>query len=69
MELEKVNNMSSNLICEEMKEHWEVFLENHERFNKKQVKAAGSRARKAINELKKLASKYRSTCLAESREI
>jgi hypothetical protein len=61
--------MSSKQICEEMKEHWEVFLENHERFNEKQVKAAGARARKAIHELKKLASKYRSTCLAESKEI
>jgi hypothetical protein len=41
--------MSSKQICEEMKEHWEVFLENHERFNEKQVKAAGSRSRKAIH--------------------
>ncbi len=61
--------MSSIEICEEMKEHWAVFLENHERFNEKQVKAAGVRARKAINEIKKLATKYRSTCLAESKEI
>tara|TARA_R110002012_G_scaffold26668_2_gene86320 strand:+ start:394 stop:579 length:186 start_codon:yes stop_codon:yes gene_type:complete len=61
--------MSSIEICEEMKEHWKVFLENHERFNEKQVKAAGVRARKAINELKKLASKYRSTCLTESKEL
>ena len=37
--------------------------------NEKQVKAAGVRARKAINELKKLASKYRSTCLTESKEL
>jgi hypothetical protein len=35
----------------------------------KQVKAAGVRARKAINEIRKLASKYRSTQLAESKEI
>jgi hypothetical protein len=61
--------MSSYEICEEMKQHWEVFLENHERFNEKKVKAAGVRARKAINEIKKLATKYRSTCLAESKEI
>ena len=61
--------MTSKEICEEMKVYWEVFLENHERFNNKNVKAAGVRARKSINEIKKLASKYRSTCLAESKEI
>ena len=63
------NIKNSIEICEEMKQHWEVFLENHERFNEKKVKAAGVRARKAIDEIKKLATKYRSTCLAESKEI
>ena len=29
--------MSSDEICEEMKQHWEVFLENHDRFNEKKV--------------------------------
>ena len=61
--------MTSIEICEEIKQHWDVLLENHERFNEKKVKAAGGRARKAINEIKKLATKYRSTCLAESKEI
>jgi hypothetical protein len=50
-----------------MESHWLSFKENHERFQDKNVKAAGVRARKSINELKKLASKYRSTQLAESK--
>jgi len=61
--------MSSYEICEEMKQHWDVFLENHERFNEKKVKAAGVRARKAIGEIKKLASQYRTACLTESKEL
>jgi len=61
--------MSSIEIYNKINEQWEVFIENHERFNEKKVKAAGVRARKAINEIKKLATKYRSTCLAESKEI
>lgn len=59
--------MTSQQIYEEMESHWLTFKENHERFQEKQVKAAGVRARKSINELKKLASKYRSTQLAESK--
>ncbi len=50
-----------------MKEHWLAFEENHVRFTDKGTKAAGVRARKSINELKKLSSKYRSTQLAESK--
>tara|TARA_Y100000310_G_scaffold149957_1_gene149333 strand:- start:533 stop:718 length:186 start_codon:yes stop_codon:yes gene_type:complete len=61
--------MTSHQIYEDMKQHWGSFQENHERFTNKRVKAAGVRARKAINELKKLASKYRSACIAESKEI
>ena len=59
--------MTSNEIYEAMVAHWATFVENHERFSEKQVKAAGVRARKSINELKKLSSKYRSTQLAESK--
>jgi hypothetical protein len=61
--------MTSQEIYETMEAHWLTFKENHERFEEKQVKAAGVRARKAINELKKLASKYRSTQLAESKAV
>jgi len=59
--------MTSQEIYEEMKVHWATFEENNKRFSEKGVKAAGVRARKSINELKKLASKYRSACLAESK--
>jgi len=59
--------MTSQEIFEQIEQHWLVFKENHERFTDKKVKAAGVRARKSINEIKKLASKYRSTQLAESK--
>jgi hypothetical protein len=61
--------MTSQEIYETMEAHWLTFKENHDRFEDKHVKAAGVRARKAINELKKLASKYRSTQLAESKAV
>jgi len=59
--------MTSQEIYDEMIAHWASFVENHERFSDKQVKAAGVRARKSINELKKLIGKYRSTQVAESK--
>jgi hypothetical protein len=57
--------MTSNELFEVMKEHWLAFEENHARFAEKGTKAAGVRARKSINELKKLSSKYRATQMAE----
>ncbi len=59
--------MTSKDIFEQIEQHWISFKENHERFLDKGVKAAGVRARKSINDIKKLASKYRSTQLAESK--
>jgi hypothetical protein len=59
--------MTSQELFDVMKEHWAQFEENHTRFTEKGTKAAGVRARKSINELKKLSSKYRSTQLAESK--
>ena len=61
--------MSSIEIFEKIEESWIVFHENHTRFNDKTVKAAGVRARKAIGEIKKLASQYRTACLTESKEL
>jgi hypothetical protein len=61
--------MTSKEIFEELKLLWKAFEENHNRFSDKQVKAAGVRARKSINEIRKLASKYRSTQLTESKNI
>jgi hypothetical protein len=59
---------TSQEIFDQIEQHWLSFKENHDRFADKGVKAAGVRARKLINEIKKLASKYRSTQLAESKE-
>jgi len=60
--------MTSKEIYEVMEEHWQAFKENHNRFSDKGVKAAAVRARKSINEIRKLASKYRSTQLAETKK-
>ena len=61
--------MTSQEIYETMEAHWLTFKENHDRFQEKQVKKAAGISRKSINELKKLATKYRSTQLAETKEI
>jgi len=61
--------MNSQELYEEMKQLWEIFEENHIRFHNKQVKAAGSRARKSILELKKISGQYRTACLRESKQI
>jgi hypothetical protein len=61
--------MTSQEIFEIMEAHWLSFKENHERFQDKNVKAAGVRARKSINELKKLVGKYRTTQLTESKTV
>ena len=60
--------MTSKEIYETMEEHWLTFKENHDRFTEKGVKAAAVRARKSINEIRKLASKYRSTQLTETKK-
>ncbi len=60
--------MTSKEIYQVMEEHWQTFQENHDRFSDKGVKAAAVRARKSINEIRKLASKYRSTQLAETKK-
>jgi hypothetical protein len=61
--------MTSKEIYEVMEAHWSTFKENHERFETKKVKKAAAAARKSINELKKLATKYRSTQLAETKDL
>jgi hypothetical protein len=61
--------MTSQEIYDEMESHWLTFKENHDRFQAKKIKKAASIARKSINELKKLATKYRSTQLAETKEL
>ena len=55
--------MSSIEIYNKINEHWGVFIENHERFNEKKVKAAGVRARKGLRQVKKMAADLVKTSL------
>ena len=50
-----------------LKELWEEFEDNHEKFAEKGNKAAGGRARKSIGEIKKLVTEYRKASVAESK--
>jgi len=46
---------------------FENFVENHEKFINNGNKAAGQRARKAIGEIKKLATQYRKESVEASK--
>jgi len=46
---------------------FESFTENHEKFVNNGNKAAGQRARKAIGEIKKLATQYRKESVEASK--
>ena len=59
--------MSSIEIYMKIEDQWDIFMENHVRFNDKKVKAAGVRARKAIGEIKKLVTEYRKVSVSESK--
>ena len=59
--------MSCNEIFVQIKEHWDVFEAEHNKFAEKGNKAAGGRARKAIGEIKKLVTEYRKASVAESK--
>ena len=50
-------------LYDQIKEHFEAFDENHAK-NMSGNKAAGSRARKAIGEVKKLVTEYRKASVA-----
>jgi len=50
-----------------MKNKWDVFEENHSKFTEKGNKAAATRARKAIGEIKKLVTDYRKQSVIESK--
>jgi len=59
--------MTSNELYEKMTEHWNEFADNHTKFTEKGNKAAATRARKAVGELKKLVTEYRKESVAESK--
>jgi hypothetical protein len=50
-----------------MKTLWNEFEEHHDKFTTKGSKSAGSKARKAIGELKKLVTEYRKVSVAEAK--
>lgn len=59
--------MSSATLYNEMKNLWEAFEENHVKFTEKGNKAAATRARKSVGELKKIISTYRKESVLESK--
>jgi hypothetical protein len=54
-------------LYSQLNELWEQFQENHRSHSEKGNKAAGSRARKAIGEVKKLVTEYRKASVSESK--
>ena len=52
-----------NTLAEQIKGHFAEFEDNHEK-NMNGNKAAGSRARKAVGEIKKLVTNYRKASVA-----
>ena len=59
--------MTSNELFTRMETHWNEFNENHSKFTDKGNKAAATRARKAVGELKKLVTDYRKASVTESK--
>ena len=59
--------MQTTKLYTNMKSLWETFEENHNTFTDKGNKAAATRARKAIGELKKLVTGYRKESVMESK--
>ena len=58
---------TSNELYEQIEAAFETFQENHKKFVSKGVKAAGSRARKSIGEIKKMVTAYRQASVSESK--
>ena len=58
---------NSNELYEQIEELFESFQANHRTFSEKGNKSAGSRARKAIGEIKKMVTAYRQASVSESK--
>ena len=54
-------------LFNDMKNLWNSLEENHTIFSEKSNKAAGSRARKAAGEFKKIVTDYRKASVTESK--
>ena len=59
--------MTSNDLFTKMETQWNEFNENHSKFTDKGNKAAATRARKAVGEIKKLVTEYRKASVTESK--
>ena len=59
--------MASHELYAKMEGFWTEFCENHSKFTEKGNKAAATRARKAVGELKKLVTDYRKASVTESK--
>ena len=57
----------TNELYQQIKALYEAFEENHNVNAKSGTKASGTRARKAIGEIKKLATEYRKSSVADSK--
>jgi hypothetical protein len=60
--------MSTTELYDKMNSLWVEFQDNHTKFNEKGNKAAATRARKSIGELKKLVTDYRKESVVESKK-
>ena len=58
---------TSNELYEKIEAAFEDFQENHRSFSSKGNKAAGTRARKSLGEIKKLVTSYRQASVTESK--
>jgi hypothetical protein len=58
---------TSQELYNQIKELFNSFDENHTQNAESGTKASGTRARKAIGEIKKLATEYRKVSVAESK--
>ena len=59
--------MSTTELYDTLNNLWEEFQENHRKFADKGHKAAATRARKSIGEIKKLVTDYRKQSVLESK--
>ena len=59
--------MSTTQLYDQLNELWEQFQETHRKFHDKGNKAAATRARKSIGEIKKLVTDYRKQSVIESK--
>ena len=59
--------MSTTKLYDTLNNLWEEFQENHRKFVDKGNKAAATRARKSIGEIKKLVTDYRKQSVLESK--